>query len=659
MTWSILTKSQSDDSPFQDSLKLLATAQSLDGIDPHLIWADLTYFNNLYAQIVAPNPFEPWKEKLDVRPISVIFEKKEDVTPLCAVLGDPTIVSNLKFGAGFVKASKLVKFSETVKRFRVGMTEGPLTDNFDSPSRAPYLIQPDDQDKDKVVFGFIDHGFAFANKKFLKRTGNTQQSRIEILWDQQYGYPATYTLNPSWVSVPQFGYGRELSGAVITNLIHTRSDENEIYIKTAYEPAQRARAHATHVVCIATGAMKIIASDAASNAPIIAVQLPAKTFKDTSGQNLCVQVLNAVHYILAHAQGRKVVINISDGAYAGPHDGSSLLESALDELLVTYKDKLEIVVAAGNQFDERIHWQETFNSDKPSNLNWRVLPDDKTDSYCEVWFDNDLTAEVAKKITVTVISPSGDQVSLQLGQTAMQTAGRSPQIKAAVTFALNPPNGLDRKMILVAVTSTISKKNHHLNRGTTLEHGVWQIKLESTSKVDINFNAYIERDNPALGDRGPRRQSFFIHPDFPRSKRTAHAAIDDTGNSSPIKRMGALNNLATAEHVIVAGGYVKKTQQMAAYSASGTGRKVTPPGIQGVDIIAPCDISSTIRGIRGSGVRTSSSFRMDGTSVAAPQVARTVLNNLQAGHGALHGIGHIGVPVLTEGPKERVGTLKI
>lgn len=102
------------------------------------------------------------------------------------------------------------------------------------------------------------------------------------------------------------------------------------------------------------------------------------------------------------------------------------------------------------------------------------------------------------------------------------------------------------------------------------------------------------------------------------------APIDDTGNPSPIRRMGALNNVATAGEAYVVGGYMLQSKQLAAYSASGPGRAATR--LPGIDVLATSDSSQHIRGVRSTGVRTGTSFRMDGTSVAAPVVTRWIVN---------------------------------
>jgi Subtilase family len=99
-------------------------------------------------------------------------------------------------------------------------------------------------------------------------------------------------------------------------------------------------------------------------------------------------------------------------------------------------------------------------------------------------------------------------------------------------------------------------------------------------------------------------------------------ALDDTGNASRIRRMGSLNNVATARTVLVVGGYVYKTGQLSSYSAGGPVRA----GVKGVgvDVLGVADCAPMDRGVRSCGVKSGTTFRMNGTSVAAPQVTRWV-----------------------------------
>ena len=625
----------------------LKQEHGFDGVDPHLIWADLSYFKpgNSYSD----------------NPIPVMFEAKQENGAVVLPKTSVTLVEGTKyfcppFFTGFVALKNLQTFRAEVERFRIGVVALPTTKKA-RPS-IPMPMLPRDMPSDEVVIGIIDHGIAFANENFAsKNDAGVWQSRIERVWDQQKGYPSPplryHPGNPkkmNWKGLPHYGYGRELrneaANAQIDYWLGQRISEAEVYRRLCYLPTQGTRAHGTHVMGLAAGGESFgwgkgsspttILADAASKAKIIAVQLPAIPYKDTSGTGLCVQILDAISYIAFHARGRRIVFNLSDGAYAGPHDGTSMLERAIDVAFSSSSSggRHVLVVAAGNQFDEQIHWKsEIPANDSAEPIAWQILPDDNTDSHLEIWPASSTPRDALEKLQVS-ITPPGQPASpfVNWGDVWMIPDGASsstnPRALAAVIFSKNPPNGCPltttwniRGMVHVAVGATTPPR---ASARSGAPHGIWRVELKNTGGTPIAFDAYIERDNPALGDVGPRRQSHFLHPKYPRSNRMMSAPIDDTGNASPIQRMGALNNVATAAGGYVVGGYMIQTAQLAAYSAAGPGR--SKGRSSGVDVLARCDSSQHIRGVRSTGVRTGTSFRMDGTSVATPVVTRWIAN---------------------------------
>ena len=665
----------------------------LDGIDPHLIWADVSYFNSA--------------EVFTQRPVPVMFEAKQvdgvkkmppDYLELKLIPGTEGRFGN--FHTGFVEALRLGELCTHVDKLRVGAIALPETKRLGHkadpvPAQKVELLK-------EVVIGIIDHGIGFANQQFAQPdSGGKWQSRIERIWDQQKGYPAQPVVRPEgvpkenfWVDAKHFGYGRELVNdgstrkRITTGPLHQIDDwlnagfsEDGCYRLLRYLPTQRAYAHGTHVLGLAAGnraygsgnqpALLTPLVDAASTAKIIAVQLPALPFKDTSGTGLCVQVLDAIAYIKLHAAGRRVVINLSDGAYAGPHDGTSLLERAIDQAFGGKDARDAFVVAAGNQFNQRVHWK----SEIPAHgvaapVSWRILPDDKTDSHLEIWPDSSLTEAQVQQLHVFVTPPGQSQsFAIDFGKVSAlydKADDAQEQALALVVFCRNPPNSYaspqtdPRAMVHIAVAATCPP---HKSVRRPAPYGVWLIELKNDGGRSVAFDAYIERDNPALGDNGPSRQSHFVHPDYPRE--TGMKPSVDTAKC-PIKRMGALNNVATAEQVLVVGGVSVNVDftgkrirpVIAAYSASGPGRR--PGASIGVDLLAASDTSSTVRGLRGSATRSGTSFRMDGTSVAAPQITRAMVNLMAAGMTAADAKADLltkarSSSVKVDGPPERVG----
>ena len=138
-----------------------------------------------------------------------------------------------------------------------------------------------------------------------------------------------------------------------------------------------------------------------SNSPyLIGVQLPKGVTKGTSGGLLTPAALDAMHFILNRADqiasdestgSLPVVVNLSYGIIAGPHDGSSLLERAIDQLIATRPTALRVVLPAGNYYLSRCHAQFDLAAGASKVLRWRIQPDDKAESAVDVWLP-ELTA---------------------------------------------------------------------------------------------------------------------------------------------------------------------------------------------------------------------------------------------------------------------------
>lgn len=482
------------------------------------------------------------------------------------------------------------------------------------------------------VVGIIDHGIAVAHAAF--RLGRSSaQPRLIALWDQD-PYRCN---NQNWQPVADLGYGGELTMSTLAGLIALRDDERRIYELLDYTPVQRPFSHGTHVLDLAVGEPSPLTppgqttaqdlkdwSGPASSAGIIAVQLPYKPQKDTSGSSLCVHVLDALHYIVARApQGRPVVVNLSDGAYGGPHDGHSMLERAVEKFLAL-NPHVTLVLAAGNAHEDRLHAKSPpLAQGGKHTFQWRVLPDDATLTFAEIWFDRELDAG---DVSVRVAPPSGGSpVTAMLGGPPKLLIHPGCGVAGSVIGRRsNPsnyePGGQARSMFLIALAPTVRQRTGR----PLVPHGVWTLAVENHGpKNDVHVDAWIERDNPALNDRGPSRQSYFE---------------DDHCNPLSVEGQRTLGSLAGNAAAVVVGGHYRRgvafsgcnpnaATDVARYSSRGSGRAGTVPG---PDLVAPSDESPLSHGLRAAGNHSGATVRMDGTSVAAPLVTRRIVNLLAA-----------------------------
>ena len=302
----------------------------------------------------------------------------------------------------------------------------------------------------------------------------------------------------------------------------------------------------------------------------------------------------------------KLVINISYGTFAGPHDGSSLIEAALDELLTLRNENFAIVLAAGNARQERCHVERTVRHDRPVRLQWQLVPDDPTDTFLEVWYP---PGKCSLRVRVRPpnqewsnwVAPDGSQVLTDL---------ESKQVVASVFHDQRVPNGKDA-MILICAAPTFQPVN---DSGALAPAGHWEAEIELVNGAAeddrVTLHAWIERDDPGDAASGP--QSHFV----------ASEAGDEECT---------LSSIATGQHTLVAGGFRLDDGERATYSSLGPKRgAAASPAAHVPAIFAACEEDYENPNVRAAAVRSNDPHRMAGTSVAAPVLARRLFNYMAA-----------------------------
>jgi Subtilase family len=485
-----------------------------------------------------------------------------------------------------------------------------------------------------VVTGIIDDGLAFAHERFRRR-GKT---RIEYLWRQDG--PPVPAAGP--------GYGAELckqgSGGIDDAIVRCTHagvlDEDELYRLLGHidfrhgghqAPAMRA-AHGTHVMDLAAGCDEQSAPD---TRPVIGVQLPLATTADTSGATLAGYVLDGLHYILDRADAVALrhnsgplpaVVNLSYGLIAGPHDGSSILEAAIDQLIELRNERapFAVVLPSGNSRHARCHASFRLgNKGDEQRLDWRVLPDDTTPSYMEIWLRH-TAGSIAPRLAIQVTPPGGD-ASPWINEGDTYTWQHGDRVLCEAIYSDKAPGSRSRVLIALAETSRREPEPAVAPAGT------WQVRVRNAGPA-ATIDAWIQRDDTPYGYPQRGRQSRF--------EDVAYEYVDDAGRlieedspESYVRRDGTINSLATGANTLVIGGYRRSDGKLAVYSAGGP---VVPslggvPRRAGPDAVAPSEDSVACRGVLAAGTRSGSTVAINGTSVAAPQISRWIADRMAAG----------------------------
>ncbi|MBX3635736.1 MAG: hypothetical protein KF683_10180 [Rubrivivax sp.] len=384
------------------------------------------------------------------------------------------------------------------------------------------------------------------------------------------------------------------------------------------------------------------------------VQLPIPTVLDTSGGTLAAAVLDGIHDALAQADdGQNVIVNISFGTHSGGHDGSSMLERAMVELLFLYDGSpqaqgktLHIVLPAGNSHLWRCHACARLEAERPHALHWKVQPDNPADSFVELWFDEAASARIA------LTSPGGATTCIEISATDQNT--RQSFIRrqrndggevrtfteAGLVSPRMPTQSTRGRMVLVAVSATgwpnppaiitnlgaepsdcstsLEASSHR--RTTVAEHGVWKIEVTAHDASAGVFHAWVQRSDTApLRGRAFRgyqgRQSYFL--DLP------DAGVEPTFT---------LNGIATAKHqrLFVVGAMRRHDDCLALYGAAGPNRGETSR-TEGPDWVVHVDESRNQPGLLVASFLGGAAHRVTGTSMAAAVLTRHLYEHLAAG----------------------------
>lgn len=497
-----------------------------------------------------------------------------------------------------------------------------------------------------TVFGLIDGGLAFANRDFLRADGSV---RTQYFWRQDREGKGSVP--------PSLGYGHELSAADIIEAMskHTYGglvDEEAVYREFELTDLRKSLNHGTHVAGLACGPRQLLAQvanlppsfdappswalaeDEASRCDIVAVQLDWSNVIDTSGGSMNVSIMDGLMYILSRSdRTARVVVNVSWGTLAGPHNGTSILESAMDQL-VQLRPGLDIVLPAGNGYQDRLHANVTLAPGQRMLLNWNVQADDATQSFLELWLPAG-----AEDVVVQVQPPGGAPASppVALGDSLMwaDAAGRP---YAAIVFPHQVATGRDSTCALLALAPSFSFDEDVL----TAPSGRWQVEITNGGNQAVTIDAYIERDDVALGQNTGARQSYFEDALYDTSGNP-HAYVDQPVPESReleatlIRRSGTYNSIGTGGHTLSVGGLRilgEGWSTQALYSPREPDPDASRPQRPGVvrvpDRMAWGDESPVLLGLRSTGTLSGSVARLVGTSGSTPLVSRQLLDATSA-----------------------------
>jgi len=362
-----------------------------------------------------------------------------------------------------------------------------------------------------VVVGIIDSGVDFIHKSFRTDDGKT---RILGIWDQSLP-PTAPPTGPA-----QFpGVGVEYTQADIDATIDVLEER-----ATTFPPNTKRvltvdrNGHGTHVAGIAAGDGSQSGNCRGSGvfvgvAPLADLLVVKMPYGDPAmGES--VNLLHAFDWIWNHpaAAGKPIVINLSDGTNRGPHDGTSLVESALEVFLVTHPGHA-VVKSAGNEGATNRHAHFDVPANDSADVTFAVANDDTSNRHVEIWTGGDdrLAVTLRGVLPAAGERPASQTVGPGEGPVQWQV---NPQVTVTLTSRIGDPrNG--QCVVDIDLSST---------SGAMLVPGEWQIHLDNPFNQAATVDAYIDN-----GDDAP---SF-------TSNATRDATITVPGTAKMVTTVGA------------------------------------------------------------------------------------------------------------------------
>lgn len=486
----------------------------------------------------------------------------------------------------------------------------------------------------EVLLAVIDHGCPFAHREFKI---DSNKSRLVALWDQNEVSP----MAPELCTTPLgFGYGRQLDSAAMTDILNQATVNGDVDEALCYQlagqPLQTRATHGSHVLgllaarhdTVHTDTVYPVSDSVAAKSPIAFVQLP-RVFLETPSPKMMERcVYDGLRYLLTCAQRsqiKRVVAVVDYGTHLGPHDGSGWLERAIDAMIdharVDLQIRLDIFFPAGNAFKQKTHARWEKLSQGVSAIHWVVPPSGDTPSFFELWLETPTNS-----VAFTLRNPSSDEVfACEMGSGAVSRTNTYAPTHGSLPTAVMTLRNLGAQTQLLVQISPTSTVPHRASAPA----GRWWMELATDAEVCTAIDLYASAGGVNIG---------FAQ----RVASTRLVPVSGQASAYQITGLGNLISTGCGNKTWLIGGHQAwAPYQLAPYACSGPVRggkrskaypqnpptKTPTPGVCGAGLTAVTEQGFSRPGVRHIGTRSGSYIRLIGTSMAAPQAARAVVNH--------------------------------
>ena len=327
-------------------------------------------------------------------------------------------------------------------------------------------------------------------------------------------------------------------------------------------------------------------------------------------------ILRGVGFCLDRAAEAKqpIVINLSLGSDGGLHDGSSLLEVALDELFVNRPGRV-LVTASGNSGDYDLHASSSLLSgthDVTLHIGHQNVSVDQSVVALELYYDASASPRDggAADLMLTLRSPSGRRFEAPMGQTLQaKFEDEGEALIDASDLAMTGPRG-----VLVTISGKSGavppkEGDWHLElRGKTRRYDLWRV--EQSEDLDVGLRGHLDPDGylgiPASAASAISVGALRSRLSWQRADGKQASFDRELGRVSTFSSGGPLGNGGFAPDVLAPGEFILSALSSAALQSDSRSSFSLPhdPGL----LIADDSLHGVLRG----------------TSQASPHVAGAV-----------------------------------
>lgn len=381
-----------------------------------------------------------------------------------------------------------------------------------------------------VIVAVIDSGIDYAHPDFRNDDGST---RILDLWDQTIAGdpPEGYLLGTHYTS----------------DLINQALEQPNMAARLELVPSTDLSGHGTHVAGIAAGNGRASNGRYAGVAPrsdLIVVKLGTPrpdSFPRTT------ELMQAIDFVLQKAleYNRPVAINLSFGNNYGSHDGSSLLETYIDDVSNIWKNN--IVVGTGNEGSQGIHTSGTLRNNFSESIQFAVSNNEQALNL-QIW------KSYADEFYISIRSPSG-RIAGPLQPFLGTQRFTLDNTEILVFFGEPSPYSMAQEIYIEFIPTN-----------TYIESGIWEIILDPNRIVIGNYDIWM----PGAGILN--EQTRFLRP-------TEVTTLTIPSTASKVISVGAYDHITGSFAPFSGRGYTRETNQVKPdIAAPGVNIMSTSPG---------------------------------------------------------------------------------